>query len=162
MLHTLLSNSIHVCFIFDNLFFYFLCFWINCIVLFTVCAVLCSVQLTLYLLHTEGLVHLSLWCPNHWQLWHLSGFGMYISTLVTVYSIFILEGIFRVLKLRIYVLVWIILSFFLMEIVNKVTLTHEQRLVFISSRVQRESSRFLITPFNKFRELWGYVFILRL
>ena len=43
----------------------------------------------LQFLHTEGLVHFSLWYSNFWQLWHLSGFGMYISTLVIVYPIFI-------------------------------------------------------------------------
>ena len=34
--------------------------------------------ISLQFLHAGGLVRFSLWCPNFWQLWHLSGFCMYI------------------------------------------------------------------------------------
>ena len=51
-----------------------------------------SALLSSYLLYTGDLGHFSLWCPNLCQLWYLSGFRMYISTLVVVYFIFILVG----------------------------------------------------------------------
>ena len=63
----------------------------------------CSVTISPHLLHTGGLVEFSLWCPNLWQLWHLSEFGMHISTLIILHPIFILVRGFGVLKLRIYV-----------------------------------------------------------
>ena len=92
--------------------------------------------------------------PNFWQLQHLSGFGIYISTLVTVYPIFILAGSFGVLKLRIYIFVRIVGLFFLMDICWASVTPCFQGLVFISFAVLRKRYGLFTIPFDRFRELW--------
>ena len=56
----------------------------------------------------------------------------------------------RMLKLRIYMIVWL---FFLMDIRWALVTPCLQRFVFISSRMQKKTSGFLTTPFDEFREL---------
>ena len=82
---------------------------------------------------------------------------MYISTLVIVYIIFI-SG-FAELKLRICVfgqIVWLVL---LMEILWAFVTTSLKRLVFISSRVQRERSGLLTTPFGQGLRKFSFVLL---
>ena len=124
-------------FYFWYFFFSSILLWISCMVLFTVCGVLWTVLLSPHLLHIGGLVHFSRECQNLWHLWHLSKFGMYVSTLDIVYPILISVGVFRVLKLWIYIVIWIILPFFLKILWGSV-IPCLPRLVFISFRVQRE------------------------
>ena len=90
-----------------------------------------------------------------WKFWHLNGFGMYISTSVIMYPIFISVRGLGVLKLRIYVFVRIVWLLFLMDIHWASVTTCLQWLVFILSRVQRERSGLLATLFDDFGELWG-------
>ena len=99
--------------------------------------------------------------PKIWQLWHLGGFGKYISTLVIVYPIFISIGGFGVLKLRIYIFVRIIWLFFLMDILWASVIPFLQRLCGDKNKGHRKRSN--LPLFSHLQCLvWGRPFFMTL
>ena len=59
---------------------------------------MCFVLFSPHLPHTGGQVHLSWWCLNLWQLKHLKGFSIYVSTFIFIYPTLISGGRFEVHK----------------------------------------------------------------
>ena len=141
------------------LFPYFTLFWISYIVLFTVWAVhvVWATFFTSFILWRSGVffsvVPKSLAVVTSEQVGNVCfNFSYFIS------FFFYFSWGFGGIEAE-NLCIWIILSFFSMEILQASVTPCLWRLVFMSSRVQRESSDLFTTPFDEFREFLGKVLL---